>query len=152
MGQITITSVTVDQFAQARNLDTLFAAYKQESSIPGLGACNVRMDLYRQIEATGALHTFAAYRGDDLVGFLSMVVTVLPHYGALVATTESFYVAQDARAGGTGIKLLRHAEQHARRLGAVGLLVSAPHGGRLAKIMPRAGYQETNRVFFRELQ
>jgi len=152
MGQIAITSCTVDEFAQARNLDVLFAAYQRESSIPGLGPCNVQLDKYRQLEAAGALHTFVAYRGPDLVGFLSMIVTVLPHYGALVATTESFFVAEDARAGGTGMKLLRRAEDHARGLGAVGLLVSAPHGGRLAKIMPRAGYQETNRVFFRGLQ
>ena len=38
-----------------------------------------------------------------------------------------------------------------RALGCPGLLVSAPAGGVLAKVLPRRGYAETNRVFFKEL-
>ncbi len=46
------------------------------------------------------------------------------------------------------MKLLRAAEDLARRLGSPGLLVSAPYGGDLFKVLPRVGYVESNRVFF----
>ena len=69
----------------------------------------------------------------------------------MVATTESFFVDPDKRQSGAGIKLLRIAEAVAKDLGAVGLLVSAPFGGKLADVMEKVGYTETNRVFFRGL-
>lgn len=31
------------------------------------------------------------------------------------------------------------------------MMVSAPAGGRLAEVLPRSGYRETNRVFLRAL-
>ncbi len=37
----------------------------------------------------------------------------------------------------------------ARELGTPGLLVSAPMGGSLAEVLPRRGFAETNRVFFK---
>lgn len=152
MTQITIKPITADEFEQADDLVELLAQYAVESSIHGLGEINVRFDIYRQMEAVGALHTLAAYREGRMVGFLALLVSVLPHYGALTATTESFFVTQSARAGGTGLRLLRAAEDKARELGAVGLLVSAPAGGRLAQVMPRIGYGHTNEVFFKGLQ
>lgn len=149
---ITIRQISVDQFEQADNLVELFAEYAVESSIAGLGQINVQMDTYRRMEHLNALHTFAAHRGNEMVGFLSFLVSVLPHYGALTATCESFFVAKSARAGGTGLRLLKAAENHAKALGAVGLLVSAPAGGSLAQVLPRTGYQHTNQVFFKGLQ
>ena len=65
------------------------------------------------------------------------------------AITESFFVAKVHRDSGAGLKLLRAAEQKARALGSPGLLVSAPFGGTLVQVLPRAGYTETNRVFFK---
>lgn len=152
MTQITIRPITADEFEQADNLVELLAEYAVECAIPGLGENNVRFDIYRQLEAAGVLHTLGAFRGDTMVGFLSFLVSVLPHYGALTATSESYFVAKSERAGGTGIRLLREAEARAKELGAVGLLVSAPVGGRLAAVLPRIGYGQTNEVFFKGLQ
>lgn len=152
MTPITIRPITADEFEQADNLVELLAEYAVESSIPGLGKINVQMQTYRQLEAAGILHTLAAYRGDTMVGFITFLVSVLPHYGAFTATSESFFVAQSERAGGTGLRLLRAAEALATELGAVGLLVSAPAGGRLAQVLPRTGFTQTNEVFFKGLQ
>jgi hypothetical protein len=45
--------------------------------------------------------------------------------------------------------LLKAAEVKARELGARGLLVSTPFGGSLAAVLPRSGYRDANRVFFK---
>jgi hypothetical protein len=37
----------------------------------------------------------------------------------------------------------------ARDMGAIGILVSAPMGGRLNELMPNIGYSHTNEVFFK---
>lgn len=152
MTQITIRPITADEFEQADNLVELLAEYAVESAIPGLGEINVQFDTYRQMEAAGVLHTLGAFRGNTMVGFLSFLVSVLPHYGALTATSESFFVAQNERAGGTGLRLLKAAQAQAKELGAVGLLVSAPAGGRLAQVLPRLGFEQTNEVYFKGLQ
>ena len=149
MESLSIRPCTVEQFAAANNLEELFAEYANESAIAGMGQCNVQMDIYRQMEAAGMLHPIAAYQGDEMVGFIALLISPVPHYGQLVGTTESFFVAKKARAGGTGIKLLRAAEDKARELGAAGVFVSAPVGSRLAAVMPHVGYRQTNEVFFR---
>jgi GNAT superfamily N-acetyltransferase len=81
-----------------------------------------------------------------------MLVSLLPHYSALAATTESWFVSAAARKGGTGKRLMDAAEAKARELGAVGFLISAPTGGSLERAAPMLGYRETNRVYFKALQ
>ena len=149
MTTTTISSCTVDEFEREPNLDELFAEYASEASIEGLGECRVQMQMYRQLETAGVLHPIVAHQDDKLVGFLSLLISVVPHYGCRIATTESFFVAKAARAGGAGMKLLRAAEDKARELGVQGLFISAPAGGRLSAVLPHAGYRKTNEVFFR---
>ena len=127
----------------------LLCEYAEESSIAGLPAPKCQVEMYEHMGSLGILHTLGAYTDGVLVGFLTLIVSAPPHYGVLIATTESFFVGAACRKQGGGIKLLREAERLAVSLGAVGFLVSAPVGGRLAEVMPKAGYTETNRVFFR---
>lgn len=148
---ITIRPCTVSDIEHAPNSAALLAEYGAESSIAGLGQQCAQFDTYYKLEAAGILHLVGAFRADQLVGFVIVMAAVLPHYGKKVATTESFFVAKNARKGGAGLRLLRAAEQKARDLGAVGFLVSAPVGGQLEQVLPRAGYENTNRVFFRGL-
>jgi GNAT superfamily N-acetyltransferase len=87
-----------------------------------------------------------------MVGFLVLLVSVVPHFGVTIATTESFFVARAARKSGAGLMLRNEAERIARGIGAVGLFISAPVGSRLAEVMGKTkGWRETNRVFFRGL-
>lgn len=151
MEPIIIRRCTVADMADAPNIADLLAEYGAESAIEELGPPAAQLDTYRQMEAVGALHLLGAFDGDALVGFLVMIVSVLPHYGACIASTESFFVARAARKSGAGLKLLHEAEQLAKSLGAAGFFVSAPMSSRLEKILPGVGYRETNRVFFRRL-
>lgn len=151
MDSIAIRPCTVADLEASPQLGALLDEYARESAIDSLPHPSAQLPLYRQLEATGALWCLGAYHGADLIGFLLLLAPVLPHYGVRVATAESFFVASHARKSGAGLKLLRAAEDHAKSLGAAGLLVSAPLGGRLTNVLPGVGYRETNRVFFRAM-
>lgn len=129
---------------------SLAAEYAAECAIHGLPAPIEKLATYRVIENTGLFHAYGAFLGDEVIGFIAVLTPVIPHYGVAITVAESFFVAQRHRKSGAGIKLLRRAEQHARDIKSPGLLISAPSGGQLAKVVPRLGYRETNRVFFRE--
>lgn len=133
-------------------LPALLAGYARESSIPELGHGKAQFETYSALEQAGMLRVLGAYQGDALIGFIAILVSELPHYGCLVATTESFFVSPSARKGGVGRALLANAEALAASVGAKGMLVSAPTGGRLELVMQRSSaYRQTNSVFFKAL-
>lgn len=146
-----VRKVTVAEVAAAANLQALFDDYAAEAKNKDLPAHRPNIAAYAGMEKAGLMHVFAAYHGEALVGFLTLLVTVMPHYGIPMATTESFFVAGDYRKGGTGQKLLDSAEAYAKLIGANAMFVSAPVGGRLSEALPMMGYRETNRIFFRSL-
>ncbi len=145
---ITIKLCTVAEIESAPNLADLLTEYAQESAIDGLGYAAPQFDTYHAMESAGFAHFIAAYRGDYLIGFLIMIASVLPHFGVLAASTESFFVASAERKTGAGLGLLRFAMAHAKHLGARGFFVSAPCQGRLETLLPAIGFRETNRIFF----
>lgn len=146
-----IKQVTADELSSDPKFMGLIAEYAEESAIEGMPEPDYQLGMYKHLELLGHFHMFAAYVEGELVGFLTMVDTVLPHYGKRVATVESYFVAKAHRKGGPGLDLLRAAEWLAKALGAVGILLSAPRGGKLARVMPKAKYKHTNEVFFKEL-
>lgn len=125
--------------------------YARESSIHGLPDPAEKMEMYVAMDGGGILHIYGAFWGDELVGFVAVLAPVLPHYGVTIAVTESLFVASAHRKTGAGLRLIRTAERHAKDIGSPGLLVSAPFGGRLATLLPRIGYNETNRVFLKRI-
>lgn len=149
-----IRACTIADLEASPALPALLAEYAAESSTCGLGGANPQLATYRQLEAAGALHPIGAfYGGDELAGFLLLLVSPVPHFGKLAATTESYFVsAAHRKGGGAGTRLLAAAEDRARELGCEAMFVSAPAGGRLARVMGhKAGYRLTNLVFCMEL-
>jgi GNAT superfamily N-acetyltransferase len=144
-----IRTSTVAELEAAPSFLDLLAEYAAESAIEGLPTPSAKMETYHHLERSGFLHVLAAWAGDTLVGFITVLAAPLPHYGRTVAVSESFFVAVKHRGTGAGLKLLRAAEELAAKLGSPGLLVSAPYEGDLFKVLPRVGYAETNRVFFK---
>lgn len=142
---------SVAQITESLNFDALMSEYAAESAIDGMPAPSGRIETYRNLERAGMLHVYSATVGGEIVGFISILAPVLPHYGVPVAVSESFFVAKAHRPTGAGLKLLRAAEDKARELGSPGLLVSAPYGGALFNVLPRIGYIESNRVFFKKV-
>jgi GNAT superfamily N-acetyltransferase len=127
------------------------AEYGREAAIDGLPPPAARLAHYLPLEKAGALHTIRATVDGRLAGVITVLAPVNPHYGVPLAVSESFFVPKARRKTGAGLKLLRAAEDTARALGAPGLLVGAPVAGDLAQVLPRVGYRETNRVFFKKV-
>jgi GNAT superfamily N-acetyltransferase len=146
-----IRKLTVDEYYAEPNIAELWELYAAESKTVGLPQHKPQRDLYASIEQAGLLHTWGAYNDGKLVGFIALLVNVVPHYGAMIGALESFFVHGDHRKGGTGVKLLREAEVKAKEMGAVAMFVSSPAGSRLERAMPAFGYRHANTVFFREL-
>lgn len=142
---------TVDEIAAAPNFDALLAEYAAESALEGLPPPSARLETYRKLEMGGLLHVLAAIHEGALIGFISVLAAQLPHYGIGVAVSESFFVAKAHRHTLAGLRLLAAAELKAKELGSPGLLVSAPFGGKLFEVLPKLGYTETNRVFFKRV-
>lgn len=147
----TILPCTLGDVFDSPDAAALLSEYARESAIDGLPAPTPCREIYAHIEQTGALHLFSAMHDGKLIGFLALLVSVNPHYSTPLAVTESYFVASEYRYTGAGMGLLRAAEEHAAKLGAAGFLVSSPSAGRLSEILPRTGYRETNRVFFKAL-
>lgn len=136
----------------AENFGALVLEYAKESSIEGMPAANPQHEMYRAMERTGMFHVFAAFDGEEVIGFLTMLTTILPHYGIKGATVESFFVASSHRGTGAGIKLIRHAERFAKEAGCECMMLSAPTGSRLSEVAPRVGYRHTNEIYYRGLK
>jgi hypothetical protein len=148
---ITIKRCALADIEAAPNLPAMLDEYGAESSIDGLGAQNMQGEAYRMLESSGLLHIVGAWAGDDLAGFIAVLVSVLPHYGKTVCVSESYFVAAAHRKTGAGLLLLKEAERIGEEYGAAGFLLSAPLGGRLVSVLTAKGYRHTNEVFFKPL-
>lgn len=146
-----IRSCTVAELEAAPNLAEVLAEYAHESSLPELGQPQAQVETYRALESAGVFHPIGAFDGDRLIGFILPLVAPLPHYGVVAGVVESFFVSTADRKRGVGLKLLGATEGLARAAGAKALLVSAPSGGSLSRVLPHRGYRHSNEVFVRAL-
>lgn len=145
-------SISFDQLESDPSWPMIVAEYADECRIAGMPACEYQGDMYRMLESQGVMHLIGAYVGDTLVGFCNLLLTRLPHYGKVVGTMESMFVAKNWRKSGAGIGLIREAERVSANGGAVAVLMTAPTGGSMERLMPMVGYRHTNTVFFKALE
>lgn len=146
---VEIRHCTIADIEQQPNFAELIDEYAAEASIHGLPHPAAQLPMYHALEDAGALYCFGAFHGPVMIGFVTVLTHVMPHYGATASTTESFFVAESHRKSGAGTRLLQAAESYAKSRGSTGLLISAPHGGKLSQVLPKAGYRQTNDVFFK---
>lgn len=144
-----IREVSISDLENAENIQAILEGYAKELIVKcGPKAC-AAVDIYKSLEKSGCFHVLGSYVDGVLCGFVTVLVTILPHYGVKMAVTESYFVSEESRKTGAGLRLLHEAEVLAKNKGAFGILVSSPYGGRLAEILPRIGFTETNRVFYK---
>jgi GNAT superfamily N-acetyltransferase len=149
---VTVRQCSAVELEHAPALPGLIAEYAAESTRADVGQRNPQFHAYRQMESSGFAKFVGAWRGAELVGFLVLVTVMAPHYGQVIATSESLFLSASARKSGAGKALIEKAQELAKECGAAGLFISAPHGGRLAQVLPRSGFLHTNDVFFKALQ
>lgn len=152
MNTCTVRRISVTEAFTHSTLPALCREYAEESAIYGLPDPQEKLAAYQALEAGGSdvFCAYGAFLDDMLIGFIVLLTPVLPHYGVAVAVAESLFVGKAHRKTGAGTLLIRRAEQRAREMRSPGMLFSSPSGGRLSVLLPRIGYRETNRVFFKE--
>src|ERR1700723_3378204 len=143
MSDLVIRPCTISDLENAENFPDLIEEYAKESAIHGLPHPNAKMSLYKQIETAGAIYPFAAYLRGALIGFATVLMSIIPHYGIGIAVTESLYVAEEHRKTGAGIKLINTAKGCAKHHGSPGILICAPTGGVLAELLAKSKWTET---------
>jgi GNAT superfamily N-acetyltransferase len=154
--------IEIRQCGVAEILDTgdaqgLIANYAEECSIPDAAP---QRWMYLAMEESGVLTCFGAFKQvnhplDDLglVGFVSVIVSVMPHHGKKMATVESLYADPAYRDSGAGNLLMAEAERHAREAGCVCLTYTARVGSRLETILAlRAGCERSHEMFTKWFQ
>lgn len=151
MDPVTIRQCHAAEIYNAPNAAALWAEYAAESATAEMGPHNPQIALYQTLEDTGVLTVFGAFRDEALVGVIVTLISMVPHFGRTIATTESFFVRKEDRKGGTGAALLAAAEAFARQRGVTAYYVTAPTGGRLERALPHLGYRASNTVFVKGL-
>jgi hypothetical protein len=144
-----IEKTSYSEIEKLSGFTDLLDEYAVESAIHGLPHPKCKAEQYRILDKSGIFHVFAAFYGDKLIGFISILIPTLNHYSKVVAVGESYFVAKNFRHTGAGTALRLTAEEFAGKSKAFGLLLSAPSGSALDKILPHSGYKETNRVYFK---
>lgn len=148
---VVIRACSVSEIAASPSLEQLLAGYGAESAIPELGPPKADIATYRKMESLGSMKAIGVF-APHLVGLAAIILYGLPHFDSRkVASMESFYVMPAYRPGANGLKLLTAAEECAAANKAHAMLVCAPIGKRLEKILPRRGYRATNTVFMKAL-
>lgn len=107
----------------------LILEYAAECSISAIGQPDPQPEIYEQMENCGLMRCFGVYRGALLIGFATVLVSILPHYGKKAATVESLFVSAPERKGLASGKLLMAVKAFAGASGCVGILCCAPIGG-----------------------
>ena len=146
---VTIKKCTVEELLAEPNFTELLNNYADELAVEGLPHPKAKLETYVQLEKIGLLHPIAAFWNGTLVGFINVLMGNNQHYGVDIAVSESFFVAKDSRKTGAGTKLREAAERLAKSLKSPGFYISTPHDGPLVEILPRVGYKETSRHFFK---
>ncbi len=148
---VSIRPIGVAEAFVTPGFNALCREYAAESALAGLPDPQEKLSAYQALEAGGssAFCAYGAFLGERLIGFVALLTPILPHYGVAVAVAESLFVGGEYRKSGAGMLLIRRAEKRAKEMRSPGLLFSAPSGGRLALLLPRIGYRETNRVFLK---
>lgn len=148
-----IRHCSADEFLAIRNVGEVIAQYAAESKLEGMPEPHPNYGMYRILEASGLMTVLVSTNGEgDLEGFAVVLVSMLPHYGELVASIESFYVVPEARQKGLGNTLTKAVEVAAKEKGAVALILTAAIGSPLEQVLKaKKRFRHSHNVFLKAL-
>jgi len=133
------TEVTILPVSYATILDdpaapALLRAYAEECLVPD---ASPQREVYAAMEQAGVIQCFGAYVTNSLIGFVSVLRTIVPHDGHLIAAVESLFVDSCQRHLGADRLLVAAAKMHATNSGCRCLLASARMGSALDLVLSR---------------
>lgn len=145
--ELEIKLATPDDIFGNVGYEQTFREYRDECSNTELGLAVADERAYRALTTAGTLCTGAAFRDGELVGFINVLTTAIPHYaGKRVGTVESLFLRKSERKGRAGLRLIAWAKAFASAQGCSALLISAPAGSSLERIGHKL-WRHSNTVF-----
>lgn len=108
---------------------------------------NPSADAYQKVVDCNAMFVIAAFDGDDVIGYCTMIIS--PHLhntDVIVASNDALFVAKPYRNGMTSGRLIKAAEDEAKRRGANRVLWHTRAGTSFAAMLERRGYQPSDIV------
>lgn len=147
----TIIPISMSEFTASPEVAELLREYEAESNIHGMPPINPDWDAYSRMEQAGSCRLFSACVESKIVGFVMVGIVCHPYYRQLVCSTMSYFVSQKYRKTGAGLRLLEEAETAARSAGCVVMLSASHNGTALEEVLPRRGYSEETKTWFKTL-
>ena len=146
MTQIHVLPMSVSEICDAEGFADLANSYRDEIDYGCLRAPVDGRFQHQVFESAGLLRTAGAFADGKLVGFVSVMVTPSVHVEAKIVTVDSLFLDKRYRRGSNGLQLLKWAIQVATDEGSSLLVISAPVGSRLEKLLSLIG-KKTESVF-----
>lgn len=146
---ISVERMTVQDVFSSPQYQKLVTEYEAESKTWGLPDPDAEVGFYESLEARGSADIFGAFSDEILAGFIVSVTVDHPKYKAPLTSIESFFVAKEFRAAGTGKHLLDAVESTAKAKNAIGVTLGAPVGGALERVAGVWGYKKTQSIAFK---
>ncbi len=107
---------------------------------------------YARLDASGALRIFTARNDGVLVGYFVLIINKSIHYkDHFFATNDVIFVKPDSRAGATGYKLLKYAENYCRECGVSMLTINTKVAVPFDSLLTGNGYDLAERVYTKYL-
>lgn len=111
---------------------------------------NPSVEMYQRAVDLGLMFALAAFDGDRIVGYCTMMVAPHMHNPAVIAASnDALFVAKPYR-GMTSARLIWAAEDEAKRRGATRVMWHTRAGTGLAEMLKRRGYSPADVVVERK--
>lgn len=148
---VEIRNFVLSEFYESPEGRAMAQAHQREVE-PELGreGVNLALDVYRALEASGAVIAIGAFDGKTLVGYSVAILGPHLHYGFLYAHHDLLYLDPAYRKGTLGLRLIRATEAEARARGARCATWHAKPGSALQRILDRLGYGSEETVYLKE--
>lgn len=107
---------------------------------------------YARLDAAGALRIFTARDDGKLVGYFVLVINKSLHYqDHYFAINDVIFVKQDSRAGATGYKLIKYAEDYCRSCGISVLAINTKVSLPFDKLLETNNFDYAERLYTKYL-
>jgi GNAT superfamily N-acetyltransferase len=103
---------------------------------------------YANLDVAGILRIFTARDDGELVGYFVLMVSQSIHYqDHLFANNDVLFVLPDSRAGATGYKLIKFAEDHCREAGVSLMMINTKVHIPFDSLMIGMGFDLIERIY-----
>lgn len=143
---VTCAEGNVDELFDDPAFAGLLEEYDSECAIKALPHTKPSRERYVRLESTGVLNVVTVRHGRLLVGFYTILHTVMPHYELPFTIVESIFLSKKYRKGTAGLRVIKDIE---RRTHGEGLFCSAPIGSQFEGVLRGRGYLNTSSIFFK---